>query len=77
MVQRCAFFERNSKRNQEFLIKKKRIHAKKNKRVLIDGSRIMIESCVNAGAEVFVSYPVTPTNYLYHFVKFFSFSFCF
>ncbi len=31
----------------------------------IDGSRLMIEAAVQAGAEVFVGYPITPANLLY------------
>lgn len=36
-----------------------------NKSVLIDGSRIIIEACVRAGADVFIGYPITPANLLY------------
>ena len=32
---------------------------------LLDGSRIIIESAVAAGAEVFTGYPITPANLLY------------
>lgn len=39
---------------------------KKNERLLlVDGSRLVIESAVRAGAEVFVGYPITPANLLY------------
>lgn len=39
---------------------------KKNERVLfVDGSRLIVESAVCAGAEVFVGYPITPANLLY------------
>ena len=31
----------------------------------IDGSRLIIEAAVQAGAEVFVGYPITPANLLY------------
>ena len=33
--------------------------------LLVDGSRLVIESAVLAGAEVFVGYPITPANLLY------------
>lgn len=33
--------------------------------VLIDGSRLIIESLARAGADVFVGYPITPANLLY------------
>lgn len=35
------------------------------KAAFIDGSRLMIEAAVQAGAEVFVGYPITPANLLY------------
>jgi 2-oxoglutarate ferredoxin oxidoreductase subunit alpha len=31
----------------------------------IDGSRLITESCVRAGADVFIGYPITPANLLY------------
>jgi 2-oxoglutarate ferredoxin oxidoreductase subunit alpha len=31
----------------------------------IDGSRLMVEACVRAGADAFVGYPITPANLLY------------
>ncbi|MCK5079261.1 MAG: hypothetical protein KAR09_04930 [Bacteroidales bacterium] len=34
---------------------------------LIDGSRLMTEALVRAGAEVFIGYPITPANNLYLF----------
>jgi len=40
---------------------------KVDKRVLIDGSRIIIEACVRAGADVFIGYPITPANLLYRY----------
>lgn len=41
---------------------------KKNKNlVLIDGSRLIIEAMVKAGAEVFIGYPITPANLLYFY----------
>jgi 2-oxoglutarate ferredoxin oxidoreductase subunit alpha len=35
------------------------------KSVLIDGSRIIIESLVRAGADVYIGYPITPANLFY------------
>ncbi len=37
--------------------------------VLIDGSRIIIESLAESGADVFTGYPITPVNLLYAFAK--------
>jgi len=38
----------------------------KNKsKAFIDGSRLITESCVRAGADVFIGYPITPANLLY------------
>jgi 2-oxoglutarate/2-oxoacid ferredoxin oxidoreductase subunit alpha len=34
-------------------------------KAFIDGSRLMIESSVRAGADVFIGYPITPSNLLY------------
>ncbi len=34
---------------------------------LIDGSRLMTEALIRAGAEVFIGYPITPANNLYLF----------
>jgi 2-oxoglutarate ferredoxin oxidoreductase subunit alpha len=31
----------------------------------IDGSRLITESCVRAGADIFIGYPITPANLLY------------
>lgn len=39
--------------------------AEAGKTAFIDGSRLMIEGAVRAGAEVFVGYPITPANLLY------------
>lgn len=36
-------------------------------KALIDGSRLMTEALVKAGAEVFIGYPITPANNLYLF----------
>lgn len=35
------------------------------KRLLLDGSRLIVEACVQAGANVFVGYPITPANLIY------------
>lgn len=32
---------------------------------LLDGSRLIIESCARAGADVYVGYPITPANLLF------------
>ena len=32
---------------------------------LLDGSRLIVESCVRAGADVYVGYPITPANLIY------------
>ncbi len=32
---------------------------------LIDGSRLIIESFVRSGADIFIGYPITPTNWIY------------
>lgn len=37
------------------------------KQVLIDGSRLIIEALVEAGADVFIGYPITPANLLYFY----------
>ncbi len=34
-------------------------------RVLIDGSRLIIESLARSGADAFIGYPITPANLLY------------
>lgn len=39
--------------------------SKKNNSVLLNGSRLIIESLVRSGADAFVGYPITPANYLY------------
>ena len=36
---------------------------------LIDGSRLMIEALVQAGADTFVAYPITPSNWMYKYGK--------
>lgn len=35
----------------------------------IDGSRLITEACVLAGAQVFVGYPITPANLLYSYAN--------
>jgi 2-oxoglutarate ferredoxin oxidoreductase subunit alpha len=37
----------------------------KIKSAFIDGSRLITESCVRAGADIFIGYPITPANLLY------------
>lgn len=37
----------------------------RGERVLIDGSRLIIESLARAGAHAFIGYPITPANLLY------------
>ena len=32
---------------------------------LVDGSRLIVESCVRAGADAFVGYPITPASLIY------------
>jgi 2-oxoglutarate ferredoxin oxidoreductase subunit alpha len=41
----------------------------KTKPALIDGSRLITEACVRAGASVFVGYPITPANLLYSYAN--------
>ena len=36
---------------------------------LIDGSRLITEACVRAGADVFIGYPITPANLLYSYAR--------
>lgn len=36
-----------------------------NHLALIDGSRLIVESCVQAGADVYVGYPITPASLIY------------
>ena len=37
------------------------------KKVLVDGSRIVIEAMARAGADSFIGYPITPANLLYQY----------
>lgn len=39
------------------------------KMAFIDGSRLITEACVQAGADVFVGYPITPANLLYSYAN--------
>lgn len=39
----------------------------KIKTAFIDGSRLITESCVRAGADIFIGYPITPANLLYSY----------
>jgi 2-oxoglutarate/2-oxoacid ferredoxin oxidoreductase subunit alpha len=39
----------------------------KKKMILTDGSALITEACVRAGAEVFIGYPITPANLLYSY----------
>lgn len=39
------------------------------KLTLIDGSKLMIEALVQAGADAFVAYPITPSNWMYTYGK--------
>ncbi len=34
---------------------------------LLDGSRIITEACVQSGADIFIGYPITPTNWIYRY----------
>jgi len=35
--------------------------------IFTDGSRLLTEACVRAGADVFIGYPITPANLLYSY----------
>ncbi|HMM10600.1 MAG TPA: hypothetical protein PKE03_00705 [Bacteroidales bacterium] len=39
------------------------------KPAFIDGSRLITEACIQAGASVFVGYPITPANLLYSYAN--------
>jgi len=42
----------------------------KNKQITFtDGSKLMIEALVRAGADTFVAYPITPSNWMYKYGK--------
>ncbi len=34
---------------------------------LLDGSRLIVESFVRSGADIFIGYPITPTNWIYSY----------
>ncbi len=36
---------------------------------LLDGSRLIVESCVRAGADAYVGYPITPANLIYAYAS--------
>lgn len=38
-----------------------------SKKTIVDGSRIIVEACAKAGADVFVGYPITPINLIYRY----------
>jgi len=38
-------------------------------KTLIDGSKLIIESLVRAGADTFIAYPITPSNWMYKYGK--------
>lgn len=38
-----------------------------SKKTLVDSSRIIVEACAKAGADVFVGYPITPTNLIFSY----------
>lgn len=40
-------------------------NTKTSKKVFIDNSKLIVESLVRAGADVFIGYPITPANLLY------------
>lgn len=40
------------------------MQTKSEKKALLDGSRIIVEALVNAGADAYISYPITPANML-------------
>jgi 2-oxoglutarate ferredoxin oxidoreductase subunit alpha len=42
---------------------------RKGRLVLIDGSRLIAESCVQAGADVYVGYPITPASLIYTYAS--------
>lgn len=45
------------------------VEVNSTKHVLIDASRIMTEAVVQSGADVFVAYPITPSNLFYSYAK--------
>ena len=49
--------------------KTKILETKTSKRVLIDASKIITEALVQSGADVFIGYPITPSNLFYSYSK--------
>ena len=45
------------------------METKTSKNVLIDASRIITEALVQSGADVFIGYPITPSNLFYSYSK--------
>jgi len=45
------------------------LETKTNKTVLTDGSMIITEACVQSGADVFIGYPITPSNRFYQYAN--------
>jgi len=45
------------------------VEIKSSKNVLIDASRIITEALVQSGADVFIGYPITPSNLFYTYSK--------
>jgi 2-oxoglutarate ferredoxin oxidoreductase subunit alpha len=43
------------------------IDQQKQRLQLIDGSRLIVEACVQVGADVYVGYPITPANLIYSY----------
>ena len=41
--------------------------AAKEKRLIMDGSKLIVESLVRSGGDVFIGYPITPANLLYSY----------
>ncbi|MBU0491175.1 MAG: hypothetical protein KKA73_14110 [Chloroflexi bacterium] len=41
------------------------VQDKASRTVLLDGSRLIVEACVRAGADAYVGYPITPANRIY------------
>ncbi len=39
----------------------------KSSLTLLDGSRLIVESFVESGADIFIGYPITPTNWIYSY----------
>jgi 2-oxoglutarate ferredoxin oxidoreductase subunit alpha len=50
-------------------INSKQLKKNTQKTVLTDGSMIITEACVQSGAEVFIGYPITPSNRFYQYAS--------